>query len=80
MFLCATLGGLIQGFALYDPGVEFMSSLTLVAPFRALYAVGALAILVSTIFFAALVAQNILSKRPVAQRRVPLTTREVASL
>ena len=29
MFLCLTLGGLIQGFALYDPGVDFMSSVSL---------------------------------------------------
>ena len=60
MFLCLTLGGLIQGFALYDPGVDFMSSLSLAAPFRVMNAVGALALFVATVAFAGLFVRNLL--------------------
>jgi len=60
MFLALTLGGVIQGFALYDPGVEFMSSVNLAAPFRAMYALGTLVFLGSCLVFAAALTRNIL--------------------
>ena len=47
MFVSLTLGGLIQGFALNDLNVNFMSSLSLVFPFRVMSAVGAVAVLVA---------------------------------
>ena len=45
MFLSLCLWRRHQGFALYDPGVEFISSVTLAAPFRAMYALGTLVFL-----------------------------------
>ena len=42
--VCLTLGGLIQGFALNDLNVNFMSSLSLVFPFRVMSALGAVAV------------------------------------
>lgn len=81
MFLCLTLGGLIQGFALYDPGVDFMSSLSLAAPFRVMNAVGALALFVATVAFAGLFVRNLLGvTSPAAAPRVPSTTPEVAGV
>ncbi len=60
MFLALTFGGVIQGFALYDPGVEFMSSVTLAAPFRGIYALGTLVFLGSCLAFAAAFTRNLL--------------------
>jgi cytochrome c oxidase cbb3-type subunit 1 len=60
MFLCLTLGGLIQGFALFDPGVDFLNSVSLVTPFRATSAFGALVLFVSTIVFANGFIRNLL--------------------
>jgi cytochrome c oxidase cbb3-type subunit 1 len=61
MFGALTFGGLFQGFALYDPRVEFISSLDLAMPFRFLYAVGALVLLGSSISFAVAFARLILA-------------------
>jgi cytochrome c oxidase cbb3-type subunit 1 len=81
MFLCLTIGGLIQGFALYDPGVELMSSVTLALPFRVFYALGTLAVFGSAVVFAALFAQNVLGESaPAAPPRVPSTAAEIASV
>jgi hypothetical protein len=60
MFLCLTLGGLIQGFALFDPGVDFSNSVSLVMPFRATSAFGALVLFASTIVFADSFIRNLL--------------------
>ncbi|MGA7215976.1 MAG: cbb3-type cytochrome c oxidase subunit I [Terrimicrobiaceae bacterium] len=60
MFLALTLGGFIQGFALYDPGVDFMSSVSLAAPFRAMYALGTLVFLGACLVFAAAFTRNLL--------------------
>jgi cytochrome c oxidase cbb3-type subunit I len=60
MFLSLSFGGVIQGFALYDPGVEFISSVTLAAPFRAMYALGTLVFLGSCLAFAAALTRNLL--------------------
>jgi cytochrome c oxidase cbb3-type subunit I len=60
MFLALFFGGVIQGFALYDPGVDFMSSVALAAPFRAIYALGTLVFLGSCLAFAATFARNLL--------------------
>jgi cytochrome c oxidase cbb3-type subunit I len=60
MFLTLAFGGLIQGFALYDPGVDFMSSVNLAEPFRAVYALGSLAFLISCVGFAAAFTRNLL--------------------
>jgi cytochrome c oxidase cbb3-type subunit 1 len=62
MFLALAFGGITQGFALYDPGVDFMSSLNLAEPFRAVYALGALVFLGSCLAFAAALAQNLLGE------------------
>ena len=60
MFLCLTLGGLIQGFALSDPGVNFMSSLSLVFPFRVTNALGAVTVFAATIAFAVVFIRHLL--------------------
>ena len=60
MFAALTLGGLIQGFALYDPVVDFMSSVTLAAPFRAVYALGNLVFLGACLIFAAAFTRRLL--------------------
>ncbi len=60
MFFSLTLGGLIQGFALFDPGVDFMSSVFLVAPFRVMNALGALVFFVATVVFANGFIRNLL--------------------
>jgi cytochrome c oxidase cbb3-type subunit I len=61
MFGALTFGGLFQGFALYDPRVEFISSIDLAMPFRFLYALGALVLLGSSIVFAVAFARVILT-------------------
>jgi cytochrome c oxidase cbb3-type subunit I len=81
MFLCLTLGGLIQGFALYDPGVDFMSSVSLVAPFRMMNALGALTLFAATIAFASLFARNLLDAVSAAPTpRVASTAPEIAAV
>lgn len=81
MFLGLTLGGLIQGFAFFDPGVNFMSSVSLVAPFRAMNALGAVALLAATIAFANGFIRNLLDTAPVqATPRVPLASPEAANV
>jgi cytochrome c oxidase cbb3-type subunit 1 len=52
IFISLSFGGLIQGFALYDPGVGFMTSVEFVHPFRLLSAVGYLSILLGCLSFA----------------------------
>jgi cytochrome c oxidase cbb3-type subunit 1 len=60
MFVALAFGGIIQGFALYDPGVDFISSVNLAEPFRVLYAVGSLVFLGSCLGFAAVFTRNLL--------------------
>jgi cytochrome c oxidase cbb3-type subunit 1 len=52
IFISLTLGGLIQGFAMYDPGVAFMTSVEFVWPFRLLSALGYLAFFLGCLSFA----------------------------
>jgi cytochrome c oxidase cbb3-type subunit 1 len=52
IFGSLTIGGLIQGFALNDPGVAFMSSVEFAWPFRVLSAVGYLSFFLGTLSFA----------------------------
>ena len=81
MFVGLTLGGLIQGFALFDPGVNFMSSLSLVTPFRVMNGLGAVALLAATLALANGFIRNLLAAPPLSQTtRVPLTTREAANV
>ena len=81
MFVCLTLGGLIQGFALNDPNVNFVSSLSLVFPFRVMSALGAVGVLAGTIVFAYAFIRNLLEASPVATASRPrLTVSETASV
>jgi cytochrome c oxidase cbb3-type subunit 1 len=81
MFLCLTLGGLIQGFALFDPGVDFLNSVSLVTPFRATSALGALVLFVSTIVFANGFIRNLLGAAVFpAAPAAPSTTKETAKV
>lgn len=52
VFICLTLGGLLQGFAQSDQNVEFLASITYVTPFRFLALLGALTFLAGTKIFA----------------------------
>jgi cytochrome c oxidase cbb3-type subunit 1 len=78
MFLALTFGGLIQGFALYDPAVDFMSSVNLAWPFRLTYALGALVFLASCLALAIPFVRNVLGSisfsvsRPVHSKRQEL--------
>jgi len=47
-----TIGGVIQGFALYDPGVNFMTSLQLATPFRWARSVSGLLLTTAHVIFA----------------------------
>ncbi len=57
-----SFGGFIQGFALYDPGVSFMSSLNLIQPFRFLGAVGDLIFFLGCVSFAGAFVNMLLRK------------------
>lgn len=59
-FLSLALGGLVQGFALYDPGVQFMASVGLAAPFRFTAAVCAVAFFAGNLVFAVHFARMLL--------------------
>ncbi|HRJ73342.1 MAG TPA: cbb3-type cytochrome c oxidase subunit I [Terrimicrobiaceae bacterium] len=65
IFGSLTIGGLIQGFALYDPGVTFISSINLAGPFRAMRAVGNLLFFLGALSFAGLIVQTLLEKAAV---------------
>lgn len=65
IFVSLTLGGLIQGFALSDPGVAFLSSVEFAHPFRFLSAMGYLAFFFGAVIFAVLVADLLLRKADV---------------
>jgi len=76
MFVCLSLGGLIQGFALNDLNVNFMSSLSLVFPFRVMNALGAVAVFAGTVAFAIVFVRNLLdaSSVPAPSRpRLPVS-------
>jgi cytochrome c oxidase cbb3-type subunit 1 len=81
MFVCLTLGGLIQGFALNDLNVNFMSSLSLVFPFRVMNALGAVAVFAGTIAFAIVFIRNLLEASSLPEPlRSRLTVSEPASV
>jgi cytochrome c oxidase cbb3-type subunit 1 len=81
MFVCLTLGGLIQGFALNDLNVNFMSSLSLVFPFRVMSALGAVAVFAGTVAFAIVFVRNLLDASSVpAPSRPGLPVSETASV
>jgi cytochrome c oxidase cbb3-type subunit I len=81
MFVCLTLGGLIQGFALNDLNVNFMSSLSLVFPFRVMSALGAVAVFAGTIAFAIVFIRNLLEASSLPEpSRSRLTVSEPASV
>jgi cytochrome c oxidase cbb3-type subunit 1 len=52
IFISLSLGGLIQGLAMYDPGVSFMTSVEFVWPFRFLSAFGYLAFFLGSLSLA----------------------------
>lgn len=54
------LGGIVQGFALTDPGVKFASVLQFVWPFRVLAALGSLAFFLGVLAFAALFVKTLI--------------------
>jgi cytochrome c oxidase cbb3-type subunit I len=70
------LGGLIQGFALADPGVTFQTSLNLAFPFRFLRAVGNLIFLAGAAAFALLFLDALLRKADV----LPMPRKKGASV
>lgn len=81
MFVCLTLGGLIQGFALNDLNVNFMSSLSLVFPFRVMSALGTVAVFAGTIAFAIVFIRNLLEASSLPEpSRSRLTVSEPASV
>jgi cytochrome c oxidase cbb3-type subunit 1 len=81
IFVCLTLGGLIQGFALSDPNVNFVSSLSLVFPFRLMSALGALTAFLGTIAFASVFVRNLLGATSAPEpSRSPLSVSEPASV
>ena len=81
MFVALAFGGMIQGFALYDPGVDFMSSVNLAEPFRAVYAVGYLIFLASCLGFAASFTRNLLGAiREPPKSRPHSKTQELVSV
>lgn len=55
----ATIGGLLQGFALYDVEVSFLNVVDYVFPFRVLVFVGLLTVFAATLGFAALFARSV---------------------
>ncbi len=59
------LGGLIQGFALSDPGVTFLTSLNLVQPFRFLSTIGDLIFFLGCLSFAGAFVDMLLRKADV---------------
>ncbi|MFY9309424.1 MAG: cbb3-type cytochrome c oxidase subunit I, partial [Bacteroidia bacterium] len=65
MIIGSVLGGFVQGFALYDPGVAFISSVEFAAPFRFLRAVGSLTFFLGGLAFAGLFVKTLLAKADV---------------
>ncbi len=60
MVSALTLGGLIQGFALYDVNVSFMQSVQFAAPFRLVRAVSGILLTAAHVVFAVLFVQMLL--------------------
>lgn len=60
MFGSLTIGGILQGFALYDPTVTFQSSLDFAAPFRILRGLSGFLLLAGHLVFATLFVQMLL--------------------
>ncbi len=58
--VCLLLGGLIQGFALTDPGVTFANSILFAAPFRLMSALGWILFFIANLTFAFHFAQILL--------------------
>ena len=52
LFVCFTIGGMVQGFAQADPGVDFTASLSFVAPFRFLAVLCVLSFFIGSLCFA----------------------------
>ncbi len=59
------LSGIVQGFAMYDPGVTFIHSVEFAAPFRFLRAFGSLAFFFGAFAFAGLFVKTLLLKADV---------------
>jgi cytochrome c oxidase cbb3-type subunit 1 len=68
IFVSLTFGGLIQGFAMYDPGVSFMTSVEFVHPFRYLSVIGYLSFFLGCLSFAWAFADLLLRKADVLPR------------
>jgi cytochrome c oxidase cbb3-type subunit 1 len=64
-FSSLLLGGLIQGFALSDPGVTFLTSLELAQPFRLVAAIGSFAFFLGCVIFAVAALKILLRKADV---------------
>jgi cytochrome c oxidase cbb3-type subunit 1 len=62
MVVTLTIGGIIQGFALYDPAVNFMTSVRLVAPFRWVRSISGITLFAAHIVFAVLFIQMLLKQ------------------
>lgn len=82
MFGALTIGGLLQGLALYDPGVSFQSSLDFATPFRWLRGISGFLLLAGHLVFACLFIRMLLK---MGDRRTGPTLfeenrKEVASL
>ncbi len=60
-YVCLTFGGMVQGFALNDPGVRFDSSVGFATPFRLVAALGAVALVIASKCFAGLFFRTILA-------------------
>jgi len=79
-----TIGGIIQGFALHDPAVNFMSTISLTEPFRYVRSISGFVLMASHIIFAILFVMMLL-KTGSAHRNPTLfvdpakTNKEVAS-
>ncbi len=52
MFIALTIGGTLQGFALEDPGVNFMASVNYAAPFRLVRGFSGIMLTVGHVIFA----------------------------
>jgi len=74
-YLCLMFGGMTQGFALSDPGVDFSSSVAFATPFRLMAALCAIALLVGAACFTGLFFRAVLSVfEPAAKSSAPAVT------
>ena len=60
-YVSLTFGGMVQGFALNDPGVRFASSVGFATPFRLVAVLSALALLLASNIFAHLFFRTMLA-------------------